>query len=109
VLTLTSGKREPLDQQLHGGLDEVARQISRLCDEASDLRTANDQYYLRRGTIGITDPKSAKYSREPRPHFLLVAPGDDPARMFVIGKLRRKVEEGTAAIGGVPDPLRDPR
>jgi hypothetical protein len=63
---------EPLDQQLHGGIDEVARQVSRLCDEASDLRTANDQYYLRRGTVGITDPKSAKYSREPRPHFLLV-------------------------------------
>jgi hypothetical protein len=36
--------------ELHGGIDEVARQVSRLCDEASDLRTANDQYYLRRGS-----------------------------------------------------------
>ena len=43
-------------QQLHGGIDEVAPQIGRLCDETSDVRAVNDQCYLGRGTVGITDP-----------------------------------------------------
>ena len=96
-------------QQLHGGIDEVAPQIGRPCDETSDVRAVDDQRYLGRGTVGITDPNFTKYSRKPRPQFLLVAPGDDPTGMAIVGKFRRQVQERTAAVGRMPDPLRDAR
>ena len=57
--------------------------------------------------MGIIDAKLGDYGCEPRPHFLLVGPSDDAAGMVVVGKLRRQVQERTAAIGGTPDPPRD--
>jgi len=84
--------------ETYGSIDEIVPQIKRF-EQASDVRTVDDQRHLRRGTVGITDAKFAKYSREPRPHFLLIAPGDDAAGMVVVGKLSRQVEEcGSAKI-----------
>jgi hypothetical protein len=36
-----------LDQQLHGGIDEIVPQISRFEREADNVRTVDDQRYLR--------------------------------------------------------------
>src|ERR1700726_677087 len=54
---------------------------------------------MRRNTVGISRAELGNDDREPSPHFLLVASGDDPARMILVGKLRHQIEERTAAIG----------
>jgi len=58
----------------HGGIDEVALQISRVRQQAGDIRAVDDQRYLRRGAVGITRAKFGDNGREPRLQFLLVAP-----------------------------------
>jgi hypothetical protein len=35
--------RQPLGQQFHGGIDQVAPQLSRFCQKAGDVRAVDDQ------------------------------------------------------------------
>jgi NADPH:quinone reductase len=58
--------------------------------------------------VGITDANFAKHGREPRPHFLLVAPGEDAARMVVVGKLCGQVEERITDLSVLFKGLIDP-
>jgi hypothetical protein len=58
----TIGK--PLGQQFHGGVDEVALQISRFCSQAGDVRAVDHQRYLRRDTVGITNAQLPRLTLE---------------------------------------------
>jgi hypothetical protein len=66
----------------------------------------DDQHELRRDPVGIGGAKLGDDSRKPCAHFLLVASRNDAAGMVLVGKLRRQIQERTAAIGRMPDPLR---
>jgi hypothetical protein len=103
MLAWTTGAKD--GQQLHGGIDEVAPQISLFCGEADSVRAVDDQRQLRCNTVGISGGKLGSDSREPRPHFLFVVRADDPARMVPVRNLDYQIEERTAAIGGARDPL----
>jgi hypothetical protein len=58
-----------LGQQFHGGIDEVVPQISRFRDQAGDLRSVDDQRYLRDDAVGTTNAQLGDDCREPGPRF----------------------------------------
>src|ERR1700739_1343239 len=106
---IPASDRVRLDQQLRGGVNEVALQIGRLRYRTSDIRAVDDQCYLIAGAVGITNTQLGDDRCEPRLHFLFVVSGDNPARMVVVGKLRHQIKKGAATKGGVRNPFRDSR
>ena len=86
---VTPISREHLGQQFYGGVDEFASQISRFRHQAGGVRAVDDQRYLRRDTVGISNVQLGDDGCEPGTQFRLVGPGGDPAGMVVVRKFRR--------------------